>query len=663
MRAYYNQQSFNYGQFGKKIAARSEIRYYKKACKKTYNFRPTIQGPLEKRKGTVYVAETKDSTKNSRLVKFIFSEIDSFVLEFGDQYIRFYQGTSVVGVPYEISSPYLHTEIQDLKFAQIGDICYIAHPNYRPYKLSRIANTNWTLAPMDNKMGPVRDVNEGATTITLSGTLTVAGSSTWTASASIFTANMVGSVWAIADSANANIAYARMTTYTSGTVAVFTNQTDLTAVTTAATTKWYEGAWSGARGYPRAVAFHEQRLCFGGTAAKPLEVYCSVGNGAYENFDKGTATATDAMRFEINGALNAIQWLLSDGNFLVAGTFGGLAFIGSTGVDTAFTATNVKARSGTSFGSSGYQGVHTNNTPVYTHSNTKSLYKAQYEDTNLKYSALDLTDFSDDILSGSSTYIDTVEQPDQTVLVVSNGSLMCLSYDETQGDGTIPLLGWYQYDIGGTIESVASVPTLGDDRIWVIVNRAGGRYVEYFYIGDSDIYVDSAITYSGAATRTLTGLGHLEGENVSVWGDGSYAGDYTVASGSITIPSSKSAVELAYIGLPYNADFESMPLDPQSQQGMQQTQNMRVSEVQFILYKTKGIQVGESFENLLVEPIRNVTSQMNEPTALVGADYPEVVQSDFNGTWTRQATICLRSALPFPCTLVAYMAKMEVESS
>jgi hypothetical protein len=340
-----------------------------------------------------------------------------------------------------------------------------------------------------------------------------------------------------------------------------------------------------------------------------------------------------------------------------------MAFIGSTGIDTAFTATNVKARSGSSFGSSSYQGVRTNNTPVYSHSNTKSLYKVQYDDTTLKYAALDLTDFSNDILSAGSTYIDTVEQPDQTVLMVSGGSLMCLSYDESQGDGTIPLLGWYEYDIGGTIESVASVPTLSDDRIWVIVNRDGGRYVEYLYIGDDDIYVDSAITYSGAATRTFTGLDHLEGETVSVLGDGSYAGDYEVVSGSITIPDSKSAVELAYIGLPYNADFESMPVDPQTQTGMTQTQMNRISEVQFILYRTKGISVGESFSNLIVEPIRNLISNMNKAPAFIGADYPDVAQSDFNGTWGRQNTICLRSSLPFPCTLVAYMAKMEVEAN
>jgi len=46
---------------------------------------------------------------------------------------------------------------------------------------------------------------------------------------------------------------------------------------------------------------------------------------------------------------------------------------------------------------------------------------------------------------------------------------------------------------------------------------------------------DSYKTYSGVSTDTITGLEHLEGKQVVVWGAGKALGTYTVASGSVTL--------------------------------------------------------------------------------------------------------------------------------
>lgn len=666
-RAYYNQQGFNYGRLGALVRARTDIKYYTKGCKTLKNYIPTPQGPAIKRKGSVYVAGVKDHTKPVRLVKFIFSEIDSYVLEFGDNYARFYQGTSQVisGTPYEIASPYDEAEIADLKFAQLGDIMYIAHPNYRPYKLTRLGATNWTLAEMDNQLGPVLDLNESTTTMTLSGTLTKAGSSTWTASASTFVASDVGSVWRIAKTGDDTIdGYARMTTFTSATVAVFTNQTDLTAVTTTATTNWNKPAWSATEGYPRAVAFHEQRLFWAGTTERPLRVFGSVANGAYENYDKDDASADDASTFELTGRANTIQWLTSNGRFLIAGTYGGLAFADfSTATDSPIPT----VYNGSSFGASRIQGVQVNGSVLYPSSNKKSLYRAIYDDVTLQYNALDLNDLNTEFLNNTASYAEVIEQPNVGVWLVEGGQLKNLNYDESQGDVSLPLIGWWSIEMDGEIESVAVVPTLGEDRVWVAVKRTidgtTKRYVEYFDISDDDVYVDSAIKYDSTATRTFSGLGHLEGEMVQVWGDGAYAGEYEVISGVVTIPTSKSAIEVAYIGLGYEADLEIMPINiplPQTG-GSTQALQARINQVDLILYKTLGLKIGDSFDNLKTIPFRSTNDAMDAAPPLFGADYPDIKDSiAFDGTVTRQPTICLRSDLPLPATICGLMARMEV---
>ena len=81
------------------------------------------------------------------------------------------------------------------------------------------------------------------------------------------------------------------------------------------------------------------------------------------------------------------------------------------------------------------------------------------------------------------------------------------------------------------VESVAIINGDADeDQVWVIIKRwingAVRRYVEYFtpFNFSKDLtafhYVDSGLAYSGGSTTSLTGLDHLEGEQVAIVGDG-----------------------------------------------------------------------------------------------------------------------------------------------
>jgi len=147
------QYSFNAGELSPRVKGRFDIPKYKNGCETMENFIPLTQGPVRKRPGTRFVNEVKTSANNTRLIPFEFSTDQAYVLEFGDQYIRFYMDGGVIesspSVPYEIASPYLHTELADIKFAQSADVMYIAHPAYSPRKLSRTGHTAWTLEIVD----------------------------------------------------------------------------------------------------------------------------------------------------------------------------------------------------------------------------------------------------------------------------------------------------------------------------------------------------------------------------------------------------------------------------------------------------------------------------------------------------------------------------------
>ena len=141
--------SFVSGEFSAKMDGRVDFEKYRSGCKTLQNFLVHPQGAATRRVGTQFIAEVKDSSKKTRLIPFEFSTTQTYVLEFGDQYMRVYKDKGQVlsgGSPFEISTPYLEAELFDLKFAQSADVLYICHPNHDVRKLSRTGHTNWTLA-------------------------------------------------------------------------------------------------------------------------------------------------------------------------------------------------------------------------------------------------------------------------------------------------------------------------------------------------------------------------------------------------------------------------------------------------------------------------------------------------------------------------------------
>ena len=190
--------SFNSGELSPKLWNRVDLDKYGSGCRTLENFITMPYGGINRRPGTQFISEVKDSTKKARLIGFNFSVTTNFVLEFGNQYIRFYSNGAQIlsgGNPYEISSPYLEADLFELQYCQINDVMYIAHANYPVYKLSRLADDNWTLAAVEWDYPPFRDENITATTITPSAT--TGNGITLTASSSIFTADNVGGYYRI----------------------------------------------------------------------------------------------------------------------------------------------------------------------------------------------------------------------------------------------------------------------------------------------------------------------------------------------------------------------------------------------------------------------------------------------------------------------------------
>ena len=151
------QYAFNAGEWSPSCAGRIDLQKRRLALASAQNFVPMLQGALTRRPGTWFVEPAKTNSANVRLVPFIFSVQQAYLLEFGPSYIRFFTNQGQLlsgGNPYEVATTYAADEIADLKFTQSADVLYICHPAHKPAKLQRLGATNWSLVDIDFQDGP-----------------------------------------------------------------------------------------------------------------------------------------------------------------------------------------------------------------------------------------------------------------------------------------------------------------------------------------------------------------------------------------------------------------------------------------------------------------------------------------------------------------------------
>lgn len=153
------QRSFAGGEVSPEFFGRVDHVKYATGLALAQNFQIKPHGPAENRPGFEFVREVKDSSKAARLIPFVFNTDQTYVLEFGDQYVRFHTegGTVLSGAsPYEVATPYLEADLFGLKFVQSNDILTITHPSYAPRELQRSAATSWALSTIT--FGPTPEV-------------------------------------------------------------------------------------------------------------------------------------------------------------------------------------------------------------------------------------------------------------------------------------------------------------------------------------------------------------------------------------------------------------------------------------------------------------------------------------------------------------------------
>ena len=661
--------NFTAGELSPRLDGRNDLSKYPSGCKTLENFIVYPHGSAARRSGTQFISEVKTSANKTRLVPFEFSTTQTYILEFGNQYIRIYKDKGQVqngGSAVEIATPYLTAELFDIKFAQSADVMYIVHPNHAARKLSRTSHINWTLTQIDFTKGPMQDPN--TTTTTLNPGQTAVGTGVSLA-ASATTGINGGAGFASTDVGRfvfLHGGYAKITAFTDTTNVTIEILTTLSAST--ATENWRLGAFSDTTGHPSTVTFFEQRLVFAGTTEQPQTVFFSK-SGDYENMDAnigGTIADSDAIIYTIaSNQVNAIRFMTAT-RTLIIGTAGGEFSVSGGGSDVAITPTNILIKKQSNHGAANLDALAVGNVTLFMQRARRKMRELAYNFDVDGYIAPDMTILAEHITEGGITQMAYQQEPNQIIwLVRGDGELVGFTYQREQ-----QVTAWHRHIFGGAFgsgkavcESVAVIPT--DDteyEVYVIIKRtingATKRYIEVlntFDFTNTDNttfnFLDSQLDYNGSATTTISGLSHLEGQTVSILADGATHADKVVSSGSITLDRSSTKVK---VGLSYTSLLQTMRIDAGARDGTSQSKTKRIYEITIRLFESVGVEVGPDLNNLERIPFRSSANAMNQGITPFTGDK----EVEFRGNYETDGFVFVRQTQPLPLTILSLYPRL-----
>lgn len=635
------------------------------------------------------------------------------------------QVESSPGTAYEIATPYAEGALGGLSFAQSADILYIAHGSHQPRKLSRTGHTAWTLTPYQPNDGPFLERNvDAAKTIAASGdtgTITLTASaalfdpghvgalfwlqmpdlaaiSPWESdmagptvgsycryngqyykALAIGAANKTGTVppthdegagydgigtknvqWAFQHKGFGVVRITGFTSATSVTASVLKKLPHTLAG--GATSKWAEGAWSTLRGWPAAVSFHEQRLIWANTPARPQTIWASA-SGDYERFEPGTRD-DDAFTYGIaSSQVNAIRWLASGATFLV-GTMGQeFAATGSSPGDPLTpTAVRIVPQSGE--GSNIAEPARLGSETLFVNRAGRKVMTLLYSVDADAYVPVDLLQLAEHLTASATiAAIAWAREPLRTLWASrSDGVLLSLTYKREE-----QVYAWARHPRDGAVESIAAIPTPdgASDELWLVTRRVVAgltvRHVEFMAqpfepANENDKanmpYLDAALAYNGAPATVLSGLGHLEGRTVKVIANGALHPARVVAGGAITVD---YPVTTALVGLAYTSRLKTLRLEGGGA-GTAQGKVKRIARITVRVLNGMGGKVGTT-EAVMEDLIRRDQSDpMDASPPLRSGDFDVFPASDYES----DGQIIIVQDEPLPLDILAVMPRVAV---
>ncbi len=542
--AYANVTFLNFasGELSPKLRSRSDLKIYPFGCERLQNFICETQGPLKFRTGTHYVHHTR-LNQVARLIEFQFSDIQAYILEFTDQYVRFYKdgglilesAQAVTGITQ--ANPGVVT-IAGHGYANgdevfVGNVVGMDELNGYYFLVANVTANTFTLQDIDGNDIDTTDYDAYTSGGTISRVYEIASPYAEADLAEIQTAQDYNDLYAVHPSYAPQVI--TRTGHTSWTLGTYVRTAD---------------PFVGANDYPAAIAFYESRLAYACTNNNPASVWMSRSPGStgvsrYTDHTLG-ANADDALAVTIasfRGKANNIEWLASNTEFLTVGMFGGTAKLTGSGSEEAISPGSINVKHIDAFGCTSREPVSSGANLMYIQRGNRVINSFELEVISDNFASVDRNLVADHItISGITEIAYQNGRPDILWAVRNDGLLIGLTFK-----GKEDVSGWHRHPLGGdgSALSIGVIPQENAfDQVWVVVEReidgVTRRYVEYLteevvfpdfseYYTDTDSYTDDYSAYLNDLKELQKGYIYLDS---SITYDGSIYGD--IAGASVT---------------------------------------------------------------------------------------------------------------------------------
>lgn len=448
---------------------------------------------------------------------------------------------------------------------------------------------------------------------------------------------------------------------------------------TGATDIWSEGNWSDYRGWPSAVRFHEGRLWWFGKNV----IWGSVSDAFYSFDPNFVGDAGPLNRTIGSGPVDVINWGLSVTR-LIMGAQGAELEVRSSSLDEPLTPTNFNIKPASTQGSAAVEPIKIDQRGIYVQRGGARVFELGFNIQNYGYASTDMTALVPELNVAGITRLAAQRQPDTRFHCCRTG----INPSVMVRDAVEDVMCWLELDTDGIVEDAVVLPGANlsiEDQVYYVVNRTiNGSTVRYLEkwaketecrgtFSDNPLLnkqADAFIVYSGNAVNVISGLSHLEGEQVIVWGDGadlspSDADDvqttYTVTGGQITL-GTNVMVANAVVGLPYTGLWESTKLGIQTSEVQSMlSQQKRTSHMGLVAayIHAKGLKYGTTFDSGDMNDMPEIEAGTTVDPNAVREDYDEQ-EIEFDGTWLTDLTLCLKAQAPRPVTVMAAVSDLEI---
>lgn len=413
--------------------------------------------------------------------------------------------------------------------------------------------------------------------------------------------------------------------------------------------------FTGVGNYPRAVGYFQGRRWFGGSNLKP-QVLSATRSGTESNMAYSIPTRDNdsiVVRLTARQA-NTIRHIIPLSDLLVLTS--GAEWMISAGNGTTITPGSIEYKSQGGYGAAAVMPAVTSDAVLYVQDRGGRIREMLYSWEKNGYKTNDICVMAPHLFDGytivSMTYV-RVPYP-MVFCVRSDGVLLGLTYLPEQ-----QIAAWHWHTTDGLFKSVVGVPEGDEDVLYAIIERTINgqtkRYIERkhsrrFTTLAGAFFVDSGVTYSGAAATVISGLHHLEGETVAILADGAVHASRVVTGGQITL---EDAASVVHIGLPYEANIHTLPLAFEAQ-AFGQGREKNVSAAHLRVVNSSGLFVG---------PLGGTLTDSAQRTSELYGTPPDVRTEEFKidvrPSWNSSGQVHIQQRDPVPATVLS----MTLEAS